>query len=154
MGIIVFILICWYLISSVQLISLNLDSVLGVRKKGNEMPHVCYNLISLFQGVRKDVVERGMFLSHSGKIKQHDNIMAQVYIRMRSEGGRDKPVMNNYINQVCLRCDVYFYSSLEPEMGIFCISLWKMPSYLTAFSHCKNTANPTCLYTYKRALIW
>ena len=58
------------------------------------------NVGVLLRGIRKEVVERGMFLCTPHSLKQCDSFRAQIYMRMKNEGGRSKPITTNYINQM------------------------------------------------------
>ena len=58
------------------------------------------NVGVLLRGMKKDVIQRGMFLCKPDSQKQTDQVNATVYIRTKEEGGRTKPITNNYINQV------------------------------------------------------
>ena len=58
------------------------------------------NIGVLLRGVKSELVQRGMFLSEPGYMKQFDTFEAQVYVLTKAEGGRSKPVMDQYI-QVC-----------------------------------------------------
>ena len=55
------------------------------------------NVGVLCRGVRHDVVERGQFLSHLGALSQTNYIEGQIYVLTRLEGGRSKPIVDNYI---------------------------------------------------------
>lgn len=41
-----------------------------------------------------------MVVAEKGTISQHDTFEAQVYVLKKSEGGRSKPIINRYIQQV------------------------------------------------------
>lgn len=58
------------------------------------------NIGVLLRGVKSELVQRGMFLSEPGYMKQFDTFEAQVYVLTKAEGGRSKPVLDQYI-QVC-----------------------------------------------------
>ena len=58
------------------------------------------NIGVLLRGVKSDLVQRGMFLCQPGSMKQFDTFEAQIYVLTKAEGGRSKPVMDQYI-QVC-----------------------------------------------------
>lgn len=58
------------------------------------------NVGVLLRGVKLELVQRGMFLSEPGSLKQFDTFEAQIYVLTKAEGGRSKPVMDQYI-QVC-----------------------------------------------------
>ena len=61
------------------------------------------NVGVLLRGMKKEFVQRGMFLCKPESLKQTDQMKATVYIRTKEEGGRSKPITNNYINQVWFR---------------------------------------------------
>ena len=58
------------------------------------------NVGILLRGVKKEMVERGMFLSAPGGVTLCNHFKAQIYIRTKSEGGRSKPLKTNYIQQI------------------------------------------------------
>lgn len=58
------------------------------------------NIGVLLRGVKKELVQRGMFLSVPGNLKQVEHFRARLYVLKRSEGGRSKPVTTNYINMM------------------------------------------------------
>ena len=70
------------------------------------------NVGVLLRGMKKDVIQRGMFLCKPDSQKQTDQVNATIYIRTKEEGGRTKPITNNYINQV------WFWSHLVKSLGI------------------------------------
>ena len=55
------------------------------------------NVGVLCRGVRHEIIERGMFLCHPGALTQTNFIESQIYVLTRSEGGRSKPLLNNYM---------------------------------------------------------
>ena len=67
------------------------------------------NVGILLRGMKKEFVERGMVLTAPNCLKPYDTYEAQVYVRLRSEGGRTKPVMNRYIQQFF--CDTFDIAS-------------------------------------------
>ncbi|KAM8844007.1 elongation factor Tu, mitochondrial [Spinachia spinachia] len=54
------------------------------------------NLGALVRGLKREDLRRGMVLCKPGSIKPHQNIMAQVYVLSKEEGGRHKPFVTNY----------------------------------------------------------
>ncbi|CAD5122821.1 DgyrCDS11226 [Dimorphilus gyrociliatus] len=58
------------------------------------------NVGVLLRGLRKDIVQRGMFLSQDDSLSQTDTFEAQIYVQTKEEGGRKVPLMNNYVNQI------------------------------------------------------
>ncbi|KAK3588314.1 hypothetical protein CHS0354_000317 [Potamilus streckersoni] len=58
------------------------------------------NLGALLRGVKKELVERGMFLCKPEAFKQYDSFEAQVYILSKAEGGRSKPIIDGYIQMM------------------------------------------------------
>ncbi|KAL3866822.1 hypothetical protein ACJMK2_044084 [Sinanodonta woodiana] len=58
------------------------------------------NLGALLRGVKKELVERGMFLCKPDAFKQYDSFEAQVYILSKAEGGRSKPIIDGYIQMM------------------------------------------------------
>lgn len=60
------------------------------------------NVGVLLRGLRKDIVQRGMFLCDVNELSQTDTFEAQIYVQTKEEGGRKTPLMNNYVNQIYL----------------------------------------------------
>ncbi|KAL8578000.1 hypothetical protein ACOMHN_048776 [Nucella lapillus] len=58
------------------------------------------NVGVLLRGVKSELVQRGMFLSQPDSMKQFDTFEAQVYVLSKAEGGRSKPVMDQYIQMM------------------------------------------------------
>ena len=58
------------------------------------------NVGLLLRGVKRDVIQRGMFVCKPNTLTQTDAFTAQLYIQTKQEGGRTKPITSNYINQV------------------------------------------------------
>ncbi|XP_076444270.1 elongation factor Tu-like [Babylonia areolata] len=58
------------------------------------------NVGVLLRGVKSELVQRGMFLSQPGTLKQYDTFEAKVYVLTKGEGGRSKPVMDQYIQMM------------------------------------------------------
>ena len=54
----------------------------------------------LLRGIKKEFIERGMYLCKPGSFSQNDHFEAHLYIRTRAEGGRAKPITTQYINQM------------------------------------------------------
>lgn len=48
----------------------------------------------LIRGLKRDDVRRGMFAAKPGSIKQHNQVMAQVYLLSKDEGGSNKPLVS------------------------------------------------------------
>eukprot|EP00095_Tigriopus_kingsejongensis_P010259 maker-scaffold178_size283195-snap-gene-1.31 protein:Tk10259 transcript:maker-scaffold178_size283195-snap-gene-1.31-mRNA-1 annotation:"elongation factor mitochondrial precursor" len=48
----------------------------------------------LIRGLKRGDVRRGMFATKPGVVKQHNKVMAQVYILTKEEGGTDKPIVS------------------------------------------------------------
>ncbi|KAK7492538.1 hypothetical protein BaRGS_00016204 [Batillaria attramentaria] len=55
------------------------------------------NVGTLLRGVKSDLVQRGMFLGKLGSLQQYDTFEAQIYVLTKAEGGRTKPVLDQYI---------------------------------------------------------
>ncbi|XP_074650730.1 elongation factor Tu-like [Tubulanus polymorphus] len=55
------------------------------------------NVGVLLRGVRPEMIERGMYISKPGSFSQFTDLEAQVYVLTKTEGGRSKPIMNNYM---------------------------------------------------------
>ena len=60
------------------------------------------NVGILLRGIKRETVQRGMFICKPDSIVQTDAFRAQLYVRTKAEGGRSKPMLTNYINQVTL----------------------------------------------------
>lgn len=58
------------------------------------------NVGALMRGVRKELVERGMMLCAPNTFKQTEIFEATIYMRLKAEGGRSKPIANNYIQML------------------------------------------------------
>jgi len=54
------------------------------------------NMGALLRGVKREFVERGMFLGVPGQLKQSDHIAARLYILTKAEGGRSKPITSGF----------------------------------------------------------
>jgi elongation factor Tu len=52
----------------------------------------------LLRGVKRELVDRGMYLSTPGRLRQSDRFVSRLYILTRAEGGRSKPLTTGYIN--------------------------------------------------------
>ena len=69
----------------------------------------------LLRGIKREEIERGMVLAHSGTIHPHTKFKAEVYILKKEEGGRHTPFFNGYRPQFYFRTtDVTGVASL-PE---------------------------------------
>ena len=55
------------------------------------------NVGILCRGIRNELVNRGMFLAKPEVLKQTNFMESQIYALTRPEGGRSKPIMNNYM---------------------------------------------------------
>nr|UPQ64775.1 elongation factor Tu [Plectrocnemia conspersa] len=89
----------------------------GVLKKGTEVEFIGYNkkmkstvtgvemyhktlteaqagdqLGALVRGLKRDEVRRGMVMAKPGTVKSEDNLEVQVYVLLKEEGGRTKPI--------------------------------------------------------------
>ncbi|XP_064609821.1 putative elongation factor Tu-like protein [Liolophura sinensis] len=58
------------------------------------------NLGALLRNVKMEMVLRGMFVVPPGSFKQTDCFQAKIYILTKSEGGRSKPLTDNYIQMI------------------------------------------------------
>ncbi|KAK7115941.1 hypothetical protein V1264_001719 [Littorina saxatilis] len=58
------------------------------------------NIGALLRGVKSEFVQRGMFLSEPGSMKQFETFEAQIYVLTKAEGGRSKPLMDQYIQMM------------------------------------------------------
>ena len=58
------------------------------------------NVGALLRGVKRNVVERGMYLCEPNSLKQCDQFRAKIYVRGKAEGGRTKPVTDKFIAQL------------------------------------------------------
>jgi elongation factor Tu len=69
----------------------------------------------LLRGIKREEIERGMVLAHTGTIHPHKKFKAEVYILKKEEGGRHTPFFNGYRPQFYFRTtDVTGVASL-PE---------------------------------------
>ena len=69
----------------------------------------------LLRGIKREEIERGMVLAHTGSIQPHKKFKAEVYILKKEEGGRHTPFFNGYRPQFYFRTtDVTGVASL-PE---------------------------------------
>jgi len=69
----------------------------------------------LLRGIKREEIERGMVLAHTGTIHPHTKFKAEVYILKKEEGGRHTPFFNGYRPQFYFRTtDVTGVASL-PE---------------------------------------
>ena len=60
------------------------------------------NVGALVRGVKKDVVLRGMYMCEPQFLNQSDQFKAKIYVRSKAEGGRHKPITNQYVAQMFL----------------------------------------------------
>ena len=58
------------------------------------------NVGALIRGVKRELIQRGMYLCEPGSLKQFDQFKAKIYVRSKAEGGRSKPITNQYIAQM------------------------------------------------------
>lgn len=58
------------------------------------------NVGVLLRGVKSEFIQRGMFLVRPGFVQQHNTFEATVYILTKSEGGRSKPITDQYIQNM------------------------------------------------------
>lgn len=58
------------------------------------------NVGILLRGVKSEFIQRGMFLVQTGSVKQHDTFEATIYVLTKSEGGRSKPITDQYIQNM------------------------------------------------------
>ena len=56
------------------------------------------NMGVLLRGVKREFVDRGMFLGVQGKLKQSDHCAARLYVLTSAEGGRDRPITTGFAN--------------------------------------------------------
>jgi elongation factor Tu len=61
------------------------------------------NIGALLRGTKREDVERGQVLAHSGTIKPHTKFTCEVYIMNKDEGGRHTPFFSNYRPQFYFR---------------------------------------------------
>jgi elongation factor Tu len=61
------------------------------------------NVGVLLRGIKRDEVERGQVLAHSGTIHPHTKFEAEVYILSKDEGGRHTPFFKGYRPQFYFR---------------------------------------------------
>jgi elongation factor Tu len=61
------------------------------------------NVGVLLRGVKREEVERGQVLAHSGSINPHTKFEAEVYILSKDEGGRHTPFFKGYRPQFYFR---------------------------------------------------
>lgn len=55
------------------------------------------NLGALVRSLKREEVRRGMVMCKPGSIKPHQRVKAQIYILKTEEGGRHKPILNNFM---------------------------------------------------------
>ncbi len=61
------------------------------------------NLGLLLRGIGREDVERGMVVAKPGSITPHTNLMSEVYVLRKDEGGRHKAFFNGYRPQFYIR---------------------------------------------------
>ncbi|OQR79990.1 elongation factor Tu [Tropilaelaps mercedesae] len=55
---------------------------------------------ALVRGVKREELRRGMAIVAPGTVKMHDNFEAQIYVLKKEEGGRERPIVQNYQPQL------------------------------------------------------
>nr|CAD7264402.1 unnamed protein product [Timema shepardi] len=77
------------------------------------------NIGALLRGVRLHVVRRGMLLCASGSEKLSNHYEAKIYFLSRAEGGRSKPVMSRYIQQLFSKTwNISCRVDISPDVGM------------------------------------
>ena len=61
------------------------------------------NVGVLLRGTKRDDVERGQVLCHTGSVTPHTHFEAEVYVLSKNEGGRHTPFFDNYRPQFYFR---------------------------------------------------
>jgi elongation factor Tu len=61
------------------------------------------NVGLLLRGIKRDEVERGQVVAHTGSINPHTRFKAETYILAKEEGGRHTPFFNGYRPQFYFR---------------------------------------------------
>ncbi|OFZ19244.1 MAG: translation elongation factor Tu [Bdellovibrionales bacterium GWB1_55_8] len=61
------------------------------------------NIGALLRGTKKEEVERGQVLAHTGSVTPHKKFKGQAYILTKEEGGRHTPFFNGYRPQFYFR---------------------------------------------------
>jgi elongation factor Tu len=56
------------------------------------------NVGILLRGIKREFVDRGMFLAPPGRLHQSNRFTARLYVLTHAEGGRSKPLTSGYIN--------------------------------------------------------
>ena len=56
------------------------------------------NVGVLLRGVKREFVDRGMFLGAPGRLTQSDHFAARLYVLTAAEGGRSKPLTTGFSN--------------------------------------------------------
>ena len=92
------------------------------------------NIGALLRGVKSDVVQRGMFLSQLQSLKQFNVFEAQVYVLTKAEGGRSKPIMDQYIQVLWQHC-VFLDYSMSIRLS-FCVAPLTYPHSPDNDRHC------------------
>ena len=73
------------------------------------------NVGVLLRGTKREEVERGQVLAHSGTIKPHTKFEAEVYVLSKEEGGRHTPFFKGYKPQFYFRTTDVTGSVTLPE---------------------------------------
>ena len=58
------------------------------------------NVGILLRNIKPEFVQRGMFICQPDSLQQNDSFEVQLYVLLKSEGGRSKPLTNNYIQMM------------------------------------------------------
>ncbi|KAH9503424.1 hypothetical protein Btru_072979 [Bulinus truncatus] len=58
------------------------------------------NLGALLRGVKNETLQRGMILGVPGTLSQNNAFKAHLYLLTKQEGGRERPITNNYIQMM------------------------------------------------------
>ena len=104
----------------VQIIGLNKDlktTVTGIEMfhKNLDQGMAGDNLGALCRGIKREEVSRGQVMCHPGTTSAHTEVMAELYILSKEEGGRHTPFVNNYRPQAFLRTGDVTCSIQLPE---------------------------------------
>lgn len=94
------------------------------------------NIGALLRNIKLKSVERGMLLCALGSVKLSNRFVANVYFLSKSEGGRSKPVLSKYIQQLFSKtwnvpCRIDLDENLSMIMPgehgkVYITLLWKM----------------------------
>lgn len=89
----------------------------------------------LLRGIKIDRVQRGMVISAFGALSTNNHFEANIYFLTKSEGGRNKPVMSKYIQQLFsetwnIQCRVDMPPDgpkmlMPGETGLIRLMMWK-----------------------------